>query len=62
MNFEEQKVYNRTRLRNLKRAKLKQKEAELTLYTQKGYDEKTIHTIMKDIHNLKKEISSLNNN
>ncbi len=51
------KIYNETRLRNIKRAKLKQKEAELQLYVNKGYDTKTIHQTMKDIEKLKLEIN-----
>ena len=51
------RVYNQTRLRNLKRAKLKFKESELQLATKNGADEKTINQIMKDISMLKTELN-----
>lgn len=57
LNNSEKKVFNQTRLRNIKRAKLKQKEAELQYYVNNGYDEKTIHQTMKDIKKLKLEIN-----
>jgi len=51
------RVYNETRLRNLKRAKLKYKESELQLAAKKGADEKTIMQIQKDISTLKSELN-----
>ena len=48
---------NKERLKTIKRAKLKQKEAELNLYVNKGYDPKIIHQTMKDIQKLKLEIN-----
>ena len=50
-------VYNQIRLKNIKRAKLRQKEAELELQNKKQADPKTIHQTMKDINKLKKELS-----
>lgn len=52
-------VYNRTRIRNIKRAKLNQKECELQLQVKQGADEKTIAQQMSDISKLKAEIQSL---
>ena len=51
-------VYNRIRLLNLKRAKLKQKQAELKIYTKKEETE-LIQTTEKEINILEKEINSL---
>lgn len=53
------KVYNQTRLRNLKRASLKYHEAQLQLQIKEGVDEKTIAQTMKDISQLKSEIENL---
>lgn len=53
------KVYNQTRLRNLKRASLKYKESQLQLQIKEGVDEKTITQTMKDISQLKSEIENL---
>lgn len=52
-------VYNNIRLKNIKRAKLRQKEAELNLYINKGYDDKMITQTMKDISKLKVELNQL---
>ena len=49
-------VYNRIRLLNLKRAKLKQRQTELTLAIKNN--EETEH-IKKDIKKLEKEIEQL---
>lgn len=49
--------YTQQRLKDIKRAKLKQKEAELKLYVNKGYDDKLIHQTMKDINKLKLELN-----
>lgn len=51
-----QEVYNRIRLKNLKRAKLRQKEAELELQNKNNADVKEIHQTMKDINKLKREL------
>ena len=51
-------TYNQTRLRNIKRAKLKQKQAELQLYINKGYDNKTITQTMREIEQIKLEINA----
>ena len=51
-------VYNKIRLRNLKRAKLKQRQAELKLYIDKG-DTELIDETKQDINNLEKEIKML---
>lgn len=56
MNVDE--VYNKIRLRNLKRAKLKQRQAELKLYIDKG-DTELIDETKQDINNLEKEIKML---
>ena len=53
------KVYNQTRLRNLKRASLKYKEKQLELQIREGVDEKTITQTRKDISQLKSEIENL---
>ena len=53
------KVYNQTRLRNLKRAKLKMLESQLQYQNKQGADEHTIHQTMKDIHQVKSEIQKL---
>lgn len=53
-------VYNNIRLLNIKRAKLRQKEAELELQHKNNSDPKEIHQTMKDISKLKKEIKNLN--
>ena len=52
-------VYNSIRIKNIKRAKLRQKECELELLHKKGADAKDIHQTMKDINKLQRE---LNNN
>lgn len=52
-------VDNVNRLRNLKVASLKFKEAQLELQIHEGVDEKTITQTMKDISNLKAEIQKL---
>lgn len=52
-------VYNTIRLKNIKRAKLHQKQAELDLYINKGYDDKMITQTMKDISKLKVELNQL---
>ena len=52
-------VINRTRLRNLKRAKLKQLESQLQYQKKQGYDSKTIHQTMKDISHVQSEIKNL---
>jgi hypothetical protein len=52
-------VYNSIRLLNLKRAKLRQKEAELELQYKNKASSKEIHQTMKDISKLKKEIKSI---
>ena len=54
-----QEVYNRIRLKNLKRAKLRQKEAELELQNKNNADVKKIHQTMKEINKLHTEIQSL---
>ena len=51
------KVYNETRLRNLKRAKLKFKESELQLQQKQGADDKTIMQTMKEIQTIKSELN-----
>ena len=50
-------VYNSIRLKNLKRAKLRQKEVELELYLNKGYPNSMITQTMKDISKLKTELN-----
>ena len=50
---------NKIKLRNLKRAKLKQREAELQLYLNKKYSNQTITQTIKDINKLKREINNL---
>ena len=52
-------AYNETRLRNLKKAKLKQRECELELYINRGYSNKMISQTMRDIEKLKLEIKNL---
>lgn len=52
------KVYNDIRLKNLKRAKLKQKQAELELYIKKGETALADET-KKEIRKLEKEIERL---
>jgi hypothetical protein len=52
-------VYTRTRIRNIKRAKLKQKECELQLQKKQGADEKTILQTMKEIQQVKQDIKNL---
>lgn len=52
-------VYNRTRLRNLKRAKLKQLECQLQLHKKNGADNKVIHQTMKDIQLVQSELANL---
>lgn len=51
-------VYNRIRLLNLKRAKLKQKKAELKIYTKKEETE-LINQTTEEITMLEKEIQNL---
>lgn len=51
--------YNSIRLKNIKRAKLRQKEAELELYTNKCYPNSMITQTMKDISKLKLELNQL---
>ena len=53
------KTYNKTRLRNLKRAKLKQRETELQLQIKNKTDDKIITQTMNDISKLKIEIKNL---
>ena len=43
-------------LKRIKLAKLKQKEAELSLYIKKGYDDKTITQTRNEIQQLKSEL------
>ena len=50
---------NKIKLRNLKRAKLKQREAELQLYLNKKYSNQKITQTIKDINKLKREINNL---
>ena len=50
------KAYNETRVRNIKRAKIKQKEAELEYYMKHGYSNKEIIMLQRDINNLRKEL------
>ena len=50
-------VYNRVRIKNLKRAKLKQKEKELELQQKNNASVKEIHQTMKEISKLKRELS-----
>lgn len=52
-------TFTRVRLRNLKRAKLKQLECQLELQNKNNADSKTIHQTMKDISKVKSEIQSL---
>ena len=54
-----QKVYNETRLRNIRRAKLKFLESKLQLQQKKGADTKEIHQTMKDIQKVKTELGTL---
>ena len=49
-------VYNRVRIKNLKRAKLKQKEKELELQHKNDASQKEIHQTMKDISKLRREL------
>lgn len=59
INIGSKGVCNNIRLKNIKRAKLRQKEAELDLYINKGYDDKMITQTMKDISKLKVELNQL---
>ena len=52
-------VYNSIRLLNLKRAKLRQKEAELELLHKNGATDKEIHQTMKEISKIRREIKSI---
>lgn len=52
-------VFNNIRLKNLKRAKLRQKEAELELQNKNNADARTVHQTMKDISKLKAELKQL---
>lgn len=52
-----EQVYNETRIRNIKRAKLKYLESKLQLQTKQGADQKEIHQTMKDINKLQKELN-----
>ena len=52
-------VYNQTRLRNLKRAKLKQLECQLQLQKKNGADNKVILQTMKDIQLVRSELANL---
>lgn len=49
-------VYNQIQLNNIKRAKLRQKEAELELYKKNNSDEQLIKKTITEINKLKKEI------
>lgn len=50
---------NRVRLRNIKRAKLKQLESQLTLQIKEEESEETIQQTIDDIEKTKKEIQKL---
>lgn len=51
-------VYNSIRLKNIKRAKLRKKEAELELQHKNKADPKTIHQTMKSIQKLRRELGA----
>jgi len=51
---------NKVRLRNIKRAKLKQQQTQLNLCLKNGCDKETINELQKDIQKLKLEIKKLN--
>ena len=51
-----QKIYNETRIRNIKRAKLKFLESKLQLQQKNNDDVSLIHQTMKDINKLQKEL------
>lgn len=50
---------NKVRLRNIKRAKLKQLESQLTLQIKEEESEETIQQTINDIEKTKKEIQKL---
>lgn len=50
---------NRVRLRNIKRAKIKQLESQLTLQIKEEESEETIQQTINDIEKTKKEIQKL---
>ena len=50
---------NKVRLRNIKRAKLKQLETQLTLQIKEEESEETIQQTINDIEKTKKEIQKL---
>ena len=50
---------NKVRLRNIKRAKLKQLESQLTLQIKEEESEETIQQTIQDIEKTKKEIQKL---
>ena len=52
------KVFNQTRLRNLKRASLKSKEQQLQQYSKDG-NTKMVNQTMKEIQQVKKELAEL---
>lgn len=52
-------VYNSIRLKNIKRAKLRQKEKELELQYKNNASIKDKHQTMKEINKLKTELSKL---
>ena len=54
------KKYTHEKLLLLKRAKLKQLETQLQYQQKNKKNTKEIHQTMKDIQNIKKEISNLN--
>lgn len=50
---------NKVRLRNIKRAKIKQLESQLTLQIKEEESEETIQQTIQDIEKTKKEIQKL---
>lgn len=56
MSPKEKKVFTQTRLRNLKRAKIRLKETELDYLRNHGANDKEILTMVKEIHNLKNSV------
>lgn len=50
---------NKVRLRNLKRAKIKQLETQLTLQIKEGESEETIQETISNIEKLKKQVKQL---
>ena len=51
------KVYNETRLRNIKRAKLKYLEATLQLQQKQKAEPQEIHQTMQDISKIRQELN-----